>query len=70
MVWVDNRPFSAYLDNLKVRFYNVDLRPIKFTGGKSKSDLKHVSIPKEDMEEVLQQQLDLLYKFIVPYRPM
>ena len=43
-------PFS---DNLEARFYNVDLGPIKFIGGKSKSGSKHVPIPKEDMEEVL-----------------
>ena len=68
MVWADNRPFNTCSDNLEARFYNMDLGPIKFTRRKFKSESKHVLVPKEDIEEVLQQQSDLLYKSIVPYR--
>ena len=70
IVWADNRPFTTCSDNLEARFYDVDLGLIKFTGGKSKSGLKHTPVPKEDMEKVLQHQYNLLYKSIVPYRLM
>ena len=62
VVWADNRPFTTCSDNLEARFYDVDLGPIKFTGGKSKSGSKYTPVSKKDMEEVLQQQSDLLYK--------
>ena len=54
VVWADNKPFSTCSDNLKARFYDVNLGPIKFTRGRPKSESKLVPIPKEDMEEVLQ----------------
>ena len=52
------------------RFYDVDLGPIKFTRKKANSDPKNVHVLMEDIEETVQQQSDLLYKAIIPYRPV
>ena len=62
MVWADNKPFNTYSDNLEARFYDVNLRPLKFFRRKVNRDPKNIHFFREDMEAKVQEHLNLIYK--------
>ena len=69
VVWADNKQFNTYLDNLEARFYDVNLRPLKFSGRKVNGDPRNIHFFREDMETKVQEHSDLIYKekTIMPY---
>ena len=69
VVWVDTKPFNTDSDNLKARFYDVNLGPLKFFGRKVNGDPRNIHFSREDMKAKVQEHSDLIYKekAIVPY---